>query len=111
VYPTDVALRGIPVPKGTFTVVLRYRPVWFRHGLILFALGILALAFLTITGVQASRWWARRRGAGPAEPPIGTGPSDAAEPEAVDGYEPGHALAVRSLPRTQLDAVEPSLEP
>ncbi len=62
IYPTDVALRGVPVPAGSYTVVMQYRPAWFRHGLILFVLGVLALAFLTVTGVRSSRWWVRHNG-------------------------------------------------
>jgi hypothetical protein len=61
VYPTDVALRGVPVPAGSSTVVLRYRPAPFRKGLILFAIGLVALAVLAVTGLQSSRWWRGRR--------------------------------------------------
>ena len=61
VYPTDVALRGVPVPAGSSTVVLQYRPAPFRNGLILFAIGLVALAVLTVTGLRSSRWWRERR--------------------------------------------------
>jgi uncharacterized membrane protein YfhO len=30
IYPTNLALRGIPVPKGTHTVVLTYTAPWLR---------------------------------------------------------------------------------
>jgi len=53
-------------PRAPTTVVLQYRPAWFRHGMILFALGLIALAFLTVTGVRASPTFARRRRAVPA---------------------------------------------
>ena len=51
IYPTDVALRGVPVPAGSSTVELRYRPASFRNGLILFVLGILAVIYLASCGI------------------------------------------------------------
>ena len=61
IYPTDVAMRGIPVPAGTSTVELHYRPAPFRKGLILFAIAVLVLVFLAVTGLRSSRWWRARR--------------------------------------------------
>jgi hypothetical protein len=63
ILPTDVALRGVPVPAGSSTVVLSYRPASFRFGLILFAIGALALVFLSVTGLRSTRWWRGRRAA------------------------------------------------
>jgi len=61
VYPTDVALRGVQVPAGRSTVEFRYRPASFRNGVILFAVGLLVLAFLAATGLRSSDLWGRRR--------------------------------------------------
>ena len=55
VYPTDVAFRGIVVPAGTSTVVLRYQPRSFRDGL---ALALVAV--LGFVAVALFLLWRRR---------------------------------------------------
>jgi hypothetical protein len=60
IYPTDIALRGVPVPAGTSTVEFHYRPKSFRDGLILFALGLVALLVLGVAGLRSSAWWQKR---------------------------------------------------
>jgi len=64
IYPTDIALRGVPVPAGTSTVEFHYRPKSFRNGLILFGLGFIALLLLGAAGLRSSRWWHRGRRGG-----------------------------------------------
>jgi uncharacterized membrane protein len=61
IYPTDVAMRGVPIPAGSSTVELHYAPASFRNGLILFAVGLIALGLLATTGLRSSRWWRSRR--------------------------------------------------
>jgi len=61
IYPTDIAVRGVPVPAGVSTVEFRYRPKSIRDGLILFALGLVALGLLAAAGLRSSQWWQRQR--------------------------------------------------
>jgi Bacterial membrane protein YfhO len=61
IYPTDIALRGVTVPAGMSTVEFHYRPKSFRNGLILFALGLVALLLLGAAGLRSSPRWHRRR--------------------------------------------------
>ena len=66
VYATDVALRGVLVPAGRSTVELHYRPAPLRDGLVLFAIGLIAIVLTGVSGLRASRWWRRRHA--PASP-------------------------------------------
>ena len=56
IYPTDLALRGIPVSTGSHQVVLSYQAPRLREGLAISALAHLAL-IAAITGLI----WTRRR--------------------------------------------------
>ena len=56
VYPTNLALRGIPITQGTHSVVLTYTPPWLRAGLVISVASHLLL-------LAALAWWlsGRRR--------------------------------------------------
>ncbi|HEX3302323.1 MAG TPA: YfhO family protein [Thermomicrobiales bacterium] len=54
IYPTNLALRGIPVSQGTHTVVLTYSPPWLRPGIIISLLGHVLL-------LAAVAWWLHDR--------------------------------------------------
>ena len=45
IYPTNLVLRGVPVPKGAHTVVLTYTAPWLRAGLII---SVIAHAILVL---------------------------------------------------------------
>jgi hypothetical protein len=60
IYPTDVAFRGVAVPKGVSTVTFEYRPSAFRAGLLMTLVGVLVIVALGVAGVFSSRWWIRR---------------------------------------------------
>ncbi len=47
VFPTDLALKGVPVPAGRHRVEVAYRPLSFRAGLYLAGLGLAGLVLLT----------------------------------------------------------------
>ena len=55
IYPTDLALRGIPITAGDHQVELTYRAPWLREGVAISLLAHLAL-------VAAVAWTWRRRG-------------------------------------------------
>jgi hypothetical protein len=60
VRPVDYVLRGVALPAGTHTVVLRYRPLAARAGAVLALVGIVGVA-------AAGVWWrGRLRAAAPA---------------------------------------------
>jgi len=61
IYATDTTFQGVSVPAGKSHVVLRYEPSSFRHGLLLFGVGIVVLLVLLVTGIRSSRWWRGRR--------------------------------------------------
>jgi hypothetical protein len=62
IYATDVAFRGVAVPKGTSRVEFRYEPRPFASGIVLAAAGL--VAFLA---VGLFSWWrCRSRPDGPA---------------------------------------------
>ena len=63
VYPTDVAFRGVVVPKGASTVVLRYEPAPFRFGVAL-AGGTVVVVAVTALGAFVVR---RRRRSRPRD--------------------------------------------
>jgi hypothetical protein len=50
IYPTNLALRGIPVSQGTHSVVLSYRPPWLYPGLVISLLSHILL-------IAALAWW------------------------------------------------------
>jgi len=54
VYPTNLALRGIPVTQGTHSVVLTYSAPWLRPGLITSLLSHVLL-------LAAVAWWLHDR--------------------------------------------------
>ena len=56
IYPADLAFRGIAVPAGRTTIVLRYRPPAFRDGV---AISVFVLLSFVIFGVSLA--WRRRR--------------------------------------------------
>jgi hypothetical protein len=89
IYPTDIALRGVPVPSGVSTIEFRYRPKSIRNGLILFALGLVALGLLTAAGLRSSQWWQRRSGRNDSTPdamqPASTVTAVGARPESETG--------------------------
>ncbi len=58
IYPTDVALRGVEVPRGTSTVEFRYRPAWFRVGVL-----VALLALLLVVAFAIATWALKRRAA------------------------------------------------
>jgi hypothetical protein len=55
IYPTDLALRGIPITAGTHQVELTYRAPWLREGLL-----ISLLAHLALVATVASLVWTWR---------------------------------------------------
>ena len=58
IYPTDLAFRGIAVPAGRSTVVLRYQPSSFHDGLILASLsgaGFIVVALFLIVRRRRAR--------------------------------------------------------
>ena len=57
IYPTDGALRGVPVPKGTSRVEFRYEPRAFSIGLVLAVAGLAAFVAIWIF----SEWRRRSR--------------------------------------------------
>ncbi len=57
VFPTDIALKGVPVPAGRHRVEVVYRPLSFRAGLYLAGLGAAGLFILTAV---AGLWRLRR---------------------------------------------------
>jgi hypothetical protein len=51
ILPTNLALRGVPVPAGQHTVTLTYRPPWLGAGLVVSAAAHVALAGLLVFGL------------------------------------------------------------
>jgi uncharacterized membrane protein YfhO len=56
IYPTDLAFRGVTVPKGVSTVVFRYRPRSFLVGSALAGFAALSLAVLVVLGRRLRPW-------------------------------------------------------
>lgn len=52
----DVAFTAVPVPEGTSTVVLRYRPLSVRLGLLLTALAMLVGLVVVVLSLLRPRW-------------------------------------------------------
>jgi uncharacterized membrane protein YfhO len=59
VVATDLALRGVPVPAGTSTVVFRFRPAPLRLGVLL---ALLAAIGIIVLGVLHRWLWPRWQG-------------------------------------------------
>jgi len=48
IYPTNIALRGVPVESGRSLVVMTYEPASFRFGLLIAAIALLAVAVVAL---------------------------------------------------------------
>lgn len=70
IFRTNLFVRGIAVPSGHHRVEFRYRPVSFRRGVVLSALGLLGLNSLAIAGARQDR---RRKAASRVAPVQRTG--------------------------------------
>jgi hypothetical protein len=66
IYPTNVLLRGVPVPAGEHTVVLRFDPLTWRLGRAISLAGIGLSAGLSLWWLfgRGSRPWRRRKRVG-----------------------------------------------
>jgi hypothetical protein len=60
IYPADLMFRAVHVEGGEHTIEFRYRPRSFFWGLILFACGAVATAFLLWQGRASTRTWRRQ---------------------------------------------------
>jgi len=63
ILPTNHILRGIPLPAGTHTVVLRYDPPGLRWGLVIS--GVTTAAMMGTLVRAGMAWWRGRRGPHP----------------------------------------------
>ncbi len=60
IYATDVALRGVAVPRGHSRVEFRYRPHSFRLGVAVFLAAIVAIISIALIAGFRSPWWQQR---------------------------------------------------
>jgi hypothetical protein len=81
IFPTNHALRGVPLPAGEHTVELRYEPVELRVGLIVSLLAYVVLAGVIVWSLRGRRQMRRARR---VIPPSDTGGIPGARRRALD---------------------------
>jgi hypothetical protein len=59
-YPTDYALRGVPVPAGKSIVVMRYQPGTFKAGILILIVALLVLTAVAFNVLMRTTWWSSK---------------------------------------------------